>query len=344
MSPELFGALYANPNTRPMAAAILTQQLTPKDVEIKEHDGRYVLINKQNPELSRELPFDLSGGSRPATAQEKVQYGVAPDAPLVFDNGKPRILSAGGVNVTTQAAKLQTEEEKYRDQYFGKFAENIIKEGAGTRESMQMLQEMNDLGHGIGTGPSAALQGWLSDNGLKFGSNIDKIEAYKTITNKLTPAQRIPGSGSTSDFEEGMYRRSLPQLMNTEGGNDIIHGTMMAKEQDKQARSDIMQDYLAGGLTKMETVQKLRALPSPYENFKNFLKTRRLGVADPVVQAKADQMDAKSGKLTRGQLQYYLDQARSFLTMGHPKGAVYEELRKHVDDTDIPLDLKPSPF
>jgi hypothetical protein len=142
----------------------------------------------------------------------------------------------------------------------------------GARADIALAQELQDMGDKITTGPAAALQGWLSDRGIKIGDNVPTVEAYKAIINKMVPEQRVPGSGSTSDYEDKMFRGALPALMNTPGGNEIILHTIRSLAEDKYARSQIADQYLAGIIDRKEAYRQMYSVTDPYARFKEFTK------------------------------------------------------------------------
>ena len=91
---------------------------------------------------------------------------------------------------------------------FGKISE--LGDQATTDQAL--LGRLSDLRQTFQTGGPAALQGWLADKGIKVGNNVGQVEAYNEIIKKLTPEQRVPGSGSTSDYEDKLFASALPKL------------------------------------------------------------------------------------------------------------------------------------
>lgn len=145
--------------------------------------------------------------------------------------------------------------------------EKIAEDGDTARTDIAALGELKALGGQIGTGGTAALQGWLADKGIAIGPNVDKIQAYTSLVDKLTPAQRIPGTGATSDFDAKMFKSALPRIINTPGGNELITDTLTALAQDRLARAQIAERAQIGELKPGEAIKELRALPSPQTAF-----------------------------------------------------------------------------
>lgn len=94
-SLNLIGDAYARANA-------------PAQMKILDN-GQAVSFNENDPTSIKafEIPgYQKPAGFRPATAEEKAMYGVGEDVPLVFDGeGKPSILSGGGVTVNNMPAE-----------------------------------------------------------------------------------------------------------------------------------------------------------------------------------------------------------------------------------------------
>jgi hypothetical protein len=181
-------------------------------------------------------------------------------------------LAAAGkteVNVDTQG---QNAFAKAGGQAVAKRFEKLSEEGDTGTQDLALVGQLRDLGNTIQTGAPAAIQSTLAKYGIKVGDNVGAVEAYDSIVDKLTPTQRVPGSGATSDYEGRMFKNSLPTLMKTPEGNAIVQNTLAGLAQYKIDRAKIAEAALAGDIEPKEALKQLRALPSPYDNFKKFAK------------------------------------------------------------------------
>jgi hypothetical protein len=174
------------------------------------------------------------------------------------------------VNVDTKGQNaFATEGGQVIAKRFAKLSE----EGDTATQDLALVGQLRDIGTRIKTGGTAAVQGTLANYGIKIGDNVGEVEAYNSIIDKLTPSQRVPGSGATSDYEGRMFKNALPKLINTPQGNEIISNTLAGLAQSKIDRARIAEAALAGDITPSDAMKQLRALPSPYENFKAFQKS-----------------------------------------------------------------------
>ncbi|MEH2525869.1 MULTISPECIES: hypothetical protein [unclassified Bradyrhizobium] len=176
---------------------------------------------------------------------------------------------ATNVNVGTEG---QTAFAKEGGQVLAKRFGKISEEGESATADLAMLEQMRDLRQVIKTGGTAATQAWLAEHGIKVGKNVGAIEAYTSIVNKMTPTQRVPGSGTTSDFDAKMFKSGLTRLINTPEGNAIIDATLTGLAEHKVERARIAELALAGEIDVKEANRRFQALPNPYERFKAFAK------------------------------------------------------------------------
>ncbi|MGB1984630.1 MAG: alanine--tRNA ligase-related protein, partial [Porticoccaceae bacterium] len=100
----------------------------------------------------------------------------------------------------------------------------------------------------------------------RFGiptTGLDEIQAAEALISSLVPLQRPAGSGPMSDADLALFKRSLPQLINTPEGNRLIIETMRGIAQYDAMGFDIIQEYRAGAIDKVEAFNRLRNRPDP---------------------------------------------------------------------------------
>src|SRR5690606_8300939 len=83
------------------------------------------------------------------------------------------------------------------------------------------------------------------------------------LINKLVPTQRQPGSGTMSDRDVELFKRSLPSLWNKPGGNERILSVMRGLAEYKLGQGDIAQQVLGGTMSRQEATEALKRLPNP---------------------------------------------------------------------------------
>lgn len=213
---------------------------------------------------------------RPLTDQaERAARGIGADdtAPYQIDaNG--RVTAVGGaktvVNIDQKAEQAYAGANgKAISDRFSK----IVEEGDAASQEAGTLARIRELGGQIqNIGKGAALQSWLAERGVKVGPNVSEIEAYGALIDKLTPQQRIAGAGATSDYDARMFKNSLPGLMRTPGGNEMILSTLEALNTYRRQRGDLVAEAMANNEKPAEVIKKLRELPDPFGAFKEARK------------------------------------------------------------------------
>jgi hypothetical protein len=84
--------------------------------------------------------------------------------------------------------------------------------------------------------------------------------AFNSVTKRIAPTLRTPGSGSTSDIEyEGMLN-SLPRLSNNPDANALINEMMKAKADINIERADIITAKANGDIDSKTARKQLREI------------------------------------------------------------------------------------
>jgi hypothetical protein len=81
----------------------------------------------------------------------------------------------------------------------------------------------------------------------------------------MVPAQRPAGSGPMSDADLDLFKRSLPRLINTPEGNNLIVETMRQINQYDLALSNIAQRAAARELDRSQARQAVNSLQNPID-------------------------------------------------------------------------------
>jgi hypothetical protein len=142
-----------------------------------------------------------------------------------------------------------------------KLAEKEGESWAGMQEAASvsggMLQDLDALDELLKMAPQGPIQGRLAQAFPGFSSSAD---AANSIVKRIAPTLRTPGSGSTSDIEYDGMLKSVPNLVNTPGGNNIISATMRAKAQINVEKGQIIAGYQNGQITEEDARTRLQEL------------------------------------------------------------------------------------
>ena len=267
----------------------------------------------------------------PTSVQEYEYYAkqarAAGQVPAPYNDWFLSTKKAGAQNITLDQ-RGENEFAKVAGGAVAKRFEDLSKEGDTATTDLALLGQLRDLGATIKTGTPAAIQGWLAQHGIKVGDKVGEVEAYGSIIDKLTPQQRVPGSGATSDYEDKIFKNSLPNLLKTPEGNNIVMSTLAGLAQSKIYRAKIAEQALSGEIKPGEAIKQLRALPSPYENFTAFRKNG-FKPGPGIDTSPAPGQGANGNGDT-------LNAARDAITRGAPRDQVIQRLRQNgIDPGDL---------
>lgn len=241
------------------------------------HDGnnKYVssyvndVMGRMNVGQPQRVQVADASGAMPQSAnidalmQRRSKIINAMSNPNISDNARQQfstMLKDAEFQITrldTKAANVPEFEKKNQGKMADRF-DAIVTEGDSARSEVALVDQLDQLGQSFQTGGAAAAQAWLADRGINVGKNVDQIQAYQAIVNKLVPMQRAPGSGTTSDFDAKGFMASLPSLMKTPEGNQRIIDTLKGLAQYKIERGIIAEKIQLGEMTANEGVKALR--------------------------------------------------------------------------------------
>ncbi len=292
---QMLGELLSNPfvpDEQKRVAQMMLQQEMQQGQEIRQQQAaRENWLFQQRYQEAAQARDPLRQAQL-IEAQSKVRALQSPDAMLPD--------SVRALNIRAQQAGLVPGTEEYQQfmisggkgplvtvnngQNSSKFVEksdeaaakrfdDIVTAGQTAPQTMADMQQLLDLGAQIGTGKGAQVLAAIGPYADALGIKIDglnDIQAYEAITSRLAPQMRAVGSGSSSDRDVAMFLQSLPNLRNTQGGNEIIANTMKAVSQNKINAAEIARQAQRGDITWQDADRQISLLPNPYELFKQF--------------------------------------------------------------------------
>ena len=154
------------------------------------------------------LQADLSAGR---ISQEQYDSEVN----RLKDSSKPDLIQVGGGDAWTEGTNKEIIKQ------FSTLSEG----GLQAQRSMREIAYLEDALSRAPSGGMAALTNALGSIGIKL-EGASSVEAANAIISRLVPAQRPPGSGTMSDADLRLFQASLPSLMNTAEGNQMIIKTL----------------------------------------------------------------------------------------------------------------------
>lgn len=185
---------------------------------------------------------------RPATAQEKAQYGVDPGTPLVIgQGGEPKILGGGGTTIN-----MPPMETSYDKEMGGGLARGMLKmqEDKGNAQSAlstydQMDANLNQPGVYTGLGGSTvrSLQQVGSALGITDPKIVANAEAFEAASNKAIKDEVGSLGAGVSEGDRVFVQNANAGLTRTKLGNKMIISMKRKIAQRKIQIADFAQEY-----------------------------------------------------------------------------------------------------
>jgi hypothetical protein len=234
-------------------AAAIQGAFAPKRMTLKE--GEQLL--EETPEGFRQVA-GIPKPEKLPSAIEEYNFAVKGGYKGTFDQFKQLGRSATTVNVDTGGKEF----EKKAGQFAAETFRDLANQGTTATRSSIQLDRLNTLLGQTGGGLATQAKAIAGNFGIET-KNLSEIQAAEAIVNQLVPLQRPPGSGTMSDADLALFKRSLPRLINTPAGNKQIIDTLKAINQYDQQIGAIARDALRGKITPEEADARIMRVPNP---------------------------------------------------------------------------------
>lgn len=263
MNPAVLKAMtspYASPQVQAIAKMMLGQQIEQND------PMRQLQMQKLQQDLAQ-------GPAKPADVQEYEYYAnqerAAGRQPKAFNEYQIGLKEAGRPSTSVNIdQKAQGALEKTLGESVGKAFGTMFEEGTQAGADLGQIERLRGLLANSPGGVDAGLTNLAAGFGIELGEGASEVQAANAIINYLTPRQRVPGTGASSDKDVAMFKAALPSVMNLPGGNSLIMDTMQGMAEHKRAMGDIAGAVVMGEMDPKEAVKAIRSLPDPFEKFK----------------------------------------------------------------------------
>lgn len=260
---------YASEGQRATAKMVLDARQKYSDENAPD---KREMTRLQTEKLRREVEGE---GATPLSAEERKSFGI-PEGQAAYKtrSGEIKFGPAGTKVDINQKGESKFEESLGAAQ--AKRWNGYIEEGDAAQGRLADIQTLRDTSRRLGSqGSSANLKSTIGPYAESLGIKVDglsDIQLYESITNRLAPTLRAPGSGSTSDIEFKGFQRAIGPLSNTPAAREMILDTFEAASRNDVTRSQIASRLASGEINRGQAEKELRALPDPMTSFKEFRK------------------------------------------------------------------------
>jgi hypothetical protein len=209
---------------------------------------------------------------------KEYQQAVSDGFKGTFLEYKTALQKAGATSVTVGGEGAEA-----FDKEFGKLdaqsLADVAKVGATASRSLAQIGRLEALLGNIDSGMGASIQQFAGNFGIQT-DGLDDIQAASALINALVPAQRPPGSGPMSDADLELFKQSLPRIINSPGGNQIIINTMRGLAEYDAEGARIVQRLRKKEITQAEAFELLNSRADPFANFKAPTSSAPTGVSE----------------------------------------------------------------
>lgn len=141
-------------------------------------------------------------------------------------------------------------------------AAEIVTQGAQAQRSLGQIQVLEGALQRAPSGALGSITNMAANLGIKTEGASD-IELANSIISQLVPQQRPPGSGVMSDADLELFKQSLPRLINTREGNQMIINTMKSIAEYDMQRAAIARQLQLGQITPEDAFAAYQSLGNP---------------------------------------------------------------------------------
>lgn len=179
-------------------------------------------------------------------------YNLKKDNTITKVGGAPQVVVNSGDKGANKFAELDA-----------KTLVDVASTGMQAQRSLGQINRLESLLEGVPTGAQGAIKLLAGNFGIKT-EGLDDLQAAQALINSLVPQQRPAGSGPMSDADLELFKQSLPRIINSPNGNQIILETMRGVAQYDKMGADIVQRYRSGEITQSQAFAELGTRPDPF--------------------------------------------------------------------------------
>jgi hypothetical protein len=250
------------------AAALEAMQferaLTPERKTVTAKPGEQI-IDPATGQVIYQAPFEPTTSYRQLTPQEVKQRGLPADQSFQINEKTGQVSSlTRGPLVQNIMGKAETAFDVEASKAQAKVFSTISEGGQSARRNLREVNSLQSLLNQFSSGGKAAFKEFAGNFGIDT-KNLSEIQAATAIINRLVPQQRPPGSGTMSDADLELFKKSLPRIINQPGANEIVLNTLKNIATYQIQESEIADMVLNKEITPAEGRKRMRELVNPIE-------------------------------------------------------------------------------
>ncbi|WP_425590864.1 glycoside hydrolase family 73 protein [Brucella abortus] len=211
-----------------------------------------------------------SAGQKPTSDMQEYNFAVSQGFKGSFADYQQAMKKAGASSTNVSVG----EGDKFYEALDKKNADTfaaLSDAGIQARSKLAQIERLGGLMQASPTGATAVLKLAAGEYGIKT-DGLDDLQAAQALINELVPQQRQPGSGPMSDADLALFKQSLPRIINTPDGNQLILDTMRGITQYQIQMGDIADQVANREISAAEGRNRIKNLKNPLEGFPHIHK------------------------------------------------------------------------
>ncbi|ARY27082.1 glycoside hydrolase family 73 protein [Brucella melitensis] len=216
-----------------------------------------------------------SAGQKPTSDMQEYNFAVSQGFKGSFADYQQAMKKAGASSTNVSVG----EGDKFYEALDKKNADTfaaLSDAGIPARSKLAQIERLGGLMQASPTGATAVLKLAAGEYGIKT-DGLDDLQAAQALINELVPQQRQPGSGPMSDADLALFKQSLPRIINTPDGNQLILDTMRGITQYQIQMGDIADQVANREISAAEGRNRIKNLKNPLEGFRTSTKDKTPG-------------------------------------------------------------------
>jgi hypothetical protein len=240
------------------------RSMTPERKTVTAKPGEQI-VDPTTGQVIYQAPFEPTTSYRQLTPQEVKQRGLPADQSFQINEKTGQVSSlTRGPLVQNIMGKAETAFDVEASKAQAKVFSTISEGGQSARRNLREVNSLQSLLNQFSSGGKAAFKEFAGNFGIDT-KNLSEIQAATAIINRLVPQQRPPGSGTMSDADLELFKKSLPRIINQPGANEIVLNTLKNIATYQIQESEIADMVLNKEITPAEGRKRMRELVNPIE-------------------------------------------------------------------------------
>ena len=201
---------------------------------------------------------------RAMTEAERASFGIPEGVPsrMNVQTGKPETMGAGGININTspESPAFSDLMQQQAMESFIPTRESIDQQRQAIATFGKVEQMANSLNANDMSGAEKVIRTMAPDLSTAMADEQGLISTAEALRTQVAPQMRVAGSGSTSDIEFKAYLNSLPSLIQSERGRNLLVESFRPAQNRALEKIELARKFAIGQINLKQYIDQDLAL------------------------------------------------------------------------------------